>query len=347
MASDLQRFMATMVSPARPMPMQAAVALAREHYGLEVSAERMTGERDENFRLRAADGADYVLKIAHAAEAPRLTELFTAALLYLEQTDPALPCPRVRRTRGGDPQLYFIDHSGQHRTARLLTYLPGTLLGSTPRSAPQRRACGRMAGRMSRVLRDFEHPAARRDLIWDLRHTRRVRQLLDELPRFPHRAPAGELLDRLVPMVEQRLPPLRQQVVHNDVNPLNVLVDPADATRIVGLIDFGDLAHTALIADVAVTAAEQIPPDCGDDAEQATAAVRDIVTAYQESTPLLAEELRMLGTLVAARLAANLVVHEWHVDRNPANSHHAPLQPDFIQARLALARELSREEFKL
>src|SRR5256885_11683247 len=38
----------------------------------------------------------------------------------------------------------------------------------------------------------------------------------------------------------------------------NLLVDPDDEAVIVGVIDFGDVVHTALIADVAIVAADQI-----------------------------------------------------------------------------------------
>ena len=347
MASDLNRLMETMVSRSQHLPTEVAVALARDHYGLEVHAARMTGERDENFRLSAKDGTQYVLKIAHTAEEPAVTELLTRVLLHVEQSDPSLPCPRVLRARTGSTQVNFEDEAGRTRTARLLSYLPGKLLGSSKRSQQQRRSCGRMAGRLTHALRHFEHPAAHRDLIWDLRHTAQQRRLLDELPVFPDRERAADLLDYLVIRIESAFARLRHQVVHNDVNPLNVLVDPADETRVIGIFDFGDLTHTAIIADVAVTAAEQIPTDCGEDTGQARAAVLDIASAYHESFPLQTEELGLLGPLTAARLSANLVVHEWYLYRNPSSGHHAALEPDFIRARLVVATQLAREEFKL
>ncbi len=347
MASDLDAFMATMVARSQPVPIEFAVTLVRERYGFETHATRLTGERDENFRLRAADGTEYVLKIAHSAEAPAVTDLPSAALLHVAKTDPALPCPRVVRERAGGTHVRFVDESGSERTARMLTYLSGKLLGTAARSARQRQACGRIAGRLSNALRGFEHPAAHRAVVWDVRHAAQVRRLLEEVPDFPHRQAAADLLERIVPRIESRLPRLRQQVVHNDINPLNVLVDAADEARVSGIIDFGDLTHTALIADVAVTAAEQIPEECGNDAGCARAAVLDVAGAYHESAPLKEEELAMLGTLVAARLAANLVVHEWHLHHNPGGGHYAPLAPDFIRARLTIARELSLEEIKL
>src|SRR5215831_311394 len=109
MAGDVDGFMATMVMPPHSLPLARAIGLARERYGIEARGARLTGERDENFRLTAADGSDYVLKVAHPAESPAVTELTTAALLHLESEAPALPCPRVVRARGGRSSIEFID----------------------------------------------------------------------------------------------------------------------------------------------------------------------------------------------------------------------------------------------
>lgn len=341
--SSVDAFLATMVAQP-PLSTARAVTLARDGYGLEVRAQRLTGERDENFMLTATDGAQYVLKVANAAEAPAVSGLLTAALRHVAQADPTLPCPRVVPARGGVAEVEFIDDAGARRAARILTYLPGRLLGAAPRSAQQRRACGRIAGRLSCALREFRHPAARRALIWDLRQVAELRRLLEELPELPHRQAAEGVLAQVVPVIEAQLPRLRHQVVHNDLNPQNVLVADSDATQVTGIIDFGDLTHTALVADVAVTAAELIPPGYGPGDGGAAQAVCEVAAAYHESLPLLPEEWALLGALVGARLVANVVVPEWHVQRNPAGAHYCALDPDFIAARLALAAQVASEE---
>jgi Ser/Thr protein kinase RdoA (MazF antagonist) len=347
MPSDVDAFMATMVVQSQPVPSERAVALVREHYGLETRASRLTGERDENFRLSSADGSEYVLKIANTAEEPAVTDLPTAALLHMEKTDAAFPCPRVVRARNGGQHIGFTDQDGRQRTARVLTYLPGKLLGTAARSQRQRAACGRMGARLTTALRNFQHPAAHRAVVWDVRHAAQVRRLLEPLADLPCRQAFADLLGRIALVIDAQLPRLRQQVVHNDLNPLNILVDPADEERVTGIIDFGDITHTAVIADVAVTAAELIPEDCRAQTRAAHSAVRDVAIAYHERLPLLQQELAVLGPLVAARLAANVVVHEWHLHHNPAGGHYAPLAADFIRARLEIAEELLLEEFRL
>jgi Ser/Thr protein kinase RdoA (MazF antagonist) len=342
MADDVDAFMATMVMRPHALPLERAVSLAREHYGLEARAARLTGERDENFRISAADGGEFVLKVAHPAESPEVGDLINAALLHLERYDPRFPCPRVVRERRGDTQIRFSDDSGAARTARLLSYLPGSPLGNAASSRRLRAECGRLGGRLTRALQTFEHPGAHRPVVWDVRHAAYLVRLLGQVPGFPYPADATAVLERIVPRIESGFPRLRQQIVHNDLNPLNLLV--SGAGEVTGIIDFGDMTHTAVIADVAVTAAEHIPQDCAAGGSTAAESVRDIVNAYHESLPLLPEELAILGTLVAARLVANLVVHEWHLHHNPASEHYRPLDADFIRERLKIAAELSLEE---
>ena len=344
MADDLDAFMATMVSCAQVLPLERAVSLVRELYGLESRATRLTGERDENFRIAAADGGEFVLKIAHPAENPAVADLTTAALLHLQREDASLPCPRVVRSRGGETHARFTDESGAVRTARLLTYLQGRPLGVD--SSPGLRAtCGRLGGRLTRALRGFEHPAARRALVWDVRHAAYYGRLLDQVPGFPRPREARAVLERVVPRIESQLPLLRHQVAHNDLNPRNILVSPTG--EVSGIIDFGDMTHTAVIADVAVTAAELLPVHCTAASGAALQSIREVADAYHESLPLLPEERALLGTLVAARLVANLVVHEWHLHRNPAGDHYHPLDAQFIHARLQVAAQLSTEDTTL
>ena len=181
--------MATMVAPSRPVALERAAELVRECYGFTPHAmTRLTGERDENFRLAGDDGAEYVLKIANPAENPAETDFQTAALLHLANTDPGLPSPRVVRERRGGMYVRFADQ-GVERTARMLTYLPGKLLGASVRSPRQRTACGRIGARLTLALRGFAHPAERRTILWDVRHTGHMQHLLTEMPRL-HRVGA-------------------------------------------------------------------------------------------------------------------------------------------------------------
>jgi hydroxylysine kinase len=339
---DLEAFMATMVGSVAAVSAEDAEKLARDRYGLTAIAARLTGERDENFRLTCADGTQYVLKIASAAEEPEITDLPTAALLYLERVDAGFPCPRVVRTLEGGTLCRYRDRAGLERTVRILTYLPGKILRSTRRSRAQRVASGRIAARLALALREFTHPAARRPLIWDLRNVGRVVGLLQDLPDLAQREQVMSLLERIAMLTGARLQAVRQQVIHNDLNNMNLLVDPQDEAQIVGVIDFGDLVHTALIADVAIVAADQIAAG-----ESVRDSIADVVIGYHDILPLLPPELVLLSPLIAGRVLTDVVVPAWHRRRNPAGTHYSDLLPETVCARVELASELLSTDLPL
>ena len=69
--------------------------IARDLYGLAVSIGALPGERDSNFRLRTADGREFVLKIQDVAADAGSTGCLVSVLDHLAEQDPALPVPRL------------------------------------------------------------------------------------------------------------------------------------------------------------------------------------------------------------------------------------------------------------
>ena len=63
-----------------------AVRLARDVYGLDVSAAPLPSERDQNFRLTTSAGEQFVLKIANGRESLDLLQAQNAAIERLAST---------------------------------------------------------------------------------------------------------------------------------------------------------------------------------------------------------------------------------------------------------------------
>ena len=309
--------------------------LAGEHFGIVGHAERLTGERDENFWIRTEVGPGYVLKVANAAEAPEITDLQIAALLHVERVDPGLPCARVLRCKGGRTQVRFVDENGTGRTAVLYSFLPGKPLLHAHRSPVQRATCGRLLAGLGHALRNFEHPASHRVLVWDLRQLPKLQGLLEEVPRLLEAEFIRGFLTDFAARFSPGLATLRTQFVHNDFNARNVIVDPAEESRVVGVIDFGDSVHTALAADVAVGAVGQLAaPDTAEES------IREFVGAYCEVEPLDSEELAILPRLIAGRIVQNVVMTSWHRARNAGGAHFDGFDTAYFEWRVALARRL-------
>ena len=283
-----------------------AAHLAAQHFGLTGTLTPLTSERDLNFRLTTPD-ASYVLKLANPAEPPEVTNFQTQALLHLATTN--LPVPRIRRSLTGATEV-----TTDHGILRLLTYLHGQPQHLTAKTPGQRRNLGTMAARLTLGLQGFSHPAAAHVLQWDIKHAAALRPLLPMIPP-DLQSLAALTLDRFEANAPQ-LATCRTQVVHNDLNPHNVLVGPDSPDRITGILDFGDMVLTALVCDTAVAACYQI--DAGDPLQSLV----DFARAYHATLALTPQEARLLPDLVATRMLTSLAIAAARVARFPENARY-------------------------
>ena len=106
-----------------------------------------------------------------------------------------------------------------------------------------------------------------------------------------------------------RLAAQRTQLVHNDFSPDNTLIS-ADASRVCGIIDFGDVTVTALVNDVAIAATYQLS-----DEPDLLAPALDLIAGYHATTPLTDGELGLLPDLILARIVARIIISEWRAER--------------------------------
>ncbi len=282
-----------------------AAALAAQHFGVTGALTPLTSERDQNFRLTTPTQT-YVLKLANPAEPAAVTDFQTAALLHLAPT--TLPVPKVTRTLTNATEAIT-----PHGILRLLSYLDGLPQYLSPRTALQRRNLGIIAARLTLGLRHFHHPAAAHVLQWDIQRASALRPLLVHLPDAIRRL-ATDTLDRFDRDILPHLPTLRSQVVHNDLNPHNVLVDPANPDQIAGILDFGDMVQTPLICDAAVTACYQIDP------ANPLQSLLDFAKSYHATLPLTPLEIRLLPDLVATRMLTSLTIASARVALYPDNA---------------------------
>lgn len=285
-----------LVAPFAGIDEERALATLGTHWGVtDARLERMDTERDDTFRVRRAGAPDLLLKVAHPDDDPAVVDLQNAALSAVAERYPDLPAPRLVRTRDG-ARTATVDG----RIARVLTWLPGTLMIETERTPAQLHAAGRMLGRLSRALAAVEHPASDRVLAWDLQT---LPDLADEAAAS---APAlSEFVDMFARAVSPALAALPRQLSHNDFHPGNVLVAPADPATVTGVLDFGDVVRTARAADVAVALAYLVP-----DEGPIAAAWNPFLAGFAECVALEPAELSLLPTLAAARQVQRILVDQ-------------------------------------
>jgi 4-aminobutyrate aminotransferase-like enzyme len=293
---------------------ERAAEIAARSFGVEGTLQRLGSERDENYRVDADDGARYVLKIHNPADDAEVVDMQARAMVHIAQTDPELPVQRILPTTRGELAAEVEGPGEQTYIVRLLSYLEGRAsVEPSELSLPALHDYAVVAARMGRALRGFFHPAADHVILWDIKHAAELRPRVPDIVDPGRRARAGSTLDRFAERVLPRLPALRAQVLHDDLTLDNVLLDPEG--RVTGIVDFGDMAHTALVCDLAVALGALLREREGF-FEAADAAIR----GYTSVIPFEQDEAELLAELVAARAAATLAISAWRVAKYPENS---------------------------
>jgi Ser/Thr protein kinase RdoA (MazF antagonist) len=333
---DINSLLATAVPD---ISAQEAERLAADLYGLDAVATELKGERDRNFHLRTRDGGHFVLKVSNPAEDPEVTHFQTRALVYIEARDPRLPVPRVVRTREGAAEALLARPGEEPRIVRILTYLQGEPLHRTPHSPAQRRNLGACLARLDLALHGFTHPASGHELMWDLKHAARVRGLLVHIADEERRALATSFLNAFERHALPLMSKLRAQIIHNDMNPHNVLVLAHAPDEIAGIIDFGDAVHAPLVNDLAVAAAYQMS-----DAGHPLDGPGDMVAGYHAVLPLESAEIDILFDLLATRMVLTVAISNWRAARYPENRDYILRNNPKAWAGLERLQGLSREE---
>ncbi len=288
-----------------------AEGIAKRIFGVSGSARALVSERDQNFHLRSDDGRDYVLKIANPAEDPAVLDFQTQALLHIARVTPELPVPHLVTTAEGAPSCAIDGADGRRFITRLLSYLPGGLLGEVRPSRALLRDVGASAARLGQALRGYFHPAARHELLWDLTQAPSLRERTHSIDDPDIRRRVEAVLDRLAEQVLPVLEGMRAQIIHNDVSCMNTLVE---GDRVVGVIDFGDLIHAPLVCDLAVPISELIV-----EVDDPFGVAMEITAGYCAVEPLTAEEIAVVFDLVAARTAMAIAISAWRVGDHPEN----------------------------
>lgn len=305
-----------MTQAAPQVSCQQALAIAQQEYGLSGQMALLQGERDMNFCLTVTPDERYMLKVINAAEPADVSDFQTALLLHLAQQAPELPVPRIRPTTAGLPET-CVEIDDVLLRVRLVSYLAGMphYLAS-PSTALMSQLGGTLA-QLDNALHGFTHPAANRSLLWDISRAEQVRPYLDFVPERQQYQHLQRTFDRYDSHVAPELTMLRRQVIHNDLNPHNVLVDGSSPTRVTGIIDFGDAVFAPLICEVATALAYQIG-DGVDLLEQ----VVPFVAAYHQHRPLTSAEIALLPDLIATRMALTLTIAQWRASRYPDNREY-------------------------
>ena len=291
-------------SVAHSVGVEEAARLARDLYGLDVTAKSLPGEYDDNFHLTASDGAQFVLKVMHPARERSFIDLQCQALQHLAKHAETVVLPRVLPAQRGELQTEITAADGTRRLVWLLTFVPGTVLAQVrPHSEELLRSLGRLLGAIDSGLQNFSHPAAQRELKWDLSAAGWIKAHVNEIADSSRRS----LVEKFLTLYDSEIVPalgrFRRSVIYGDANDYNVLVsDPWPLARqAASVIDFGDIHYGITVSEVAIAAAYVMLGE-----KDVLRAAASVVAGYHEVFPLQEVEIAALYNLMGMRLAVSV-----------------------------------------
>src|SRR2546425_105579 len=170
--------------------------IAKELYGLDVSAQPLPSERDQNFCIQDSRGTKFVLKIANSGESREILNLQNGAMRFLRDRAIGIEVPCVIPSRLGEEIASVAGVNGAGHFVRLLTWIDGVCLAHVkPHSTALLSSLGRSLAEMDLALAGFSHSAMHRKFHWDLRLASTARPHL-ELMAAGRRRIVEAFLDR-------------------------------------------------------------------------------------------------------------------------------------------------------
>ncbi|MGK0388324.1 MAG: ethanolamine-phosphate phospho-lyase [Maribacter sp.] len=258
--------------------------------------KKLDGYESLNYKITTTEGEKFVLKIhTHSYENEGILQAENEMMLLLGKEMPSYFAKPIPNIKG---EFISKDEKTGYKI-RLLSFLEGTFLADVDIHEQHLSQLGSCLGKMDRVLSNYHHPAiASRVLIWDLQYCLSRQECVTAIPLAKNRAKVVYFFAQYQENVSSHFHKLRKSTIHGDANDWNVLEQNG---HISGFIDFGDMAYTPLINELAIAIPYAIfgkenPIEC--------AAI--IVKAYHQEYPLEELELELLYYLIGARLAVSL-----------------------------------------
>jgi 4-aminobutyrate aminotransferase-like enzyme/Ser/Thr protein kinase RdoA (MazF antagonist) len=307
--------------PALPRPAidaDTALAVARERYGVDGALDELGSNQDRNFRL---DEGSRRLLLKFSNPVFGAAELEAQNLAAATVAASGIPAPRVVPAPDGS-ELIEVEVGGETLRARLLDFVDGEPLSDHGTfTGDEARRLGDLAGRVVAALAALAHPGFAQRTQWNLRDAAETVHLLaDSIPDAARRARVLDITAAASATLEPLRGRLRVQPIHGDLTDDNLVVTSGAGSTTGaawGVIDFGDVAESWTVAELAVTCAAILHHNPAD-----PLVVLETAAAFHAVVPLTDAEVDAFWPLVQLR-AATLVA---------SGEHQVALEADNVYA---------------
>jgi len=283
----------------------AVAAVVAEEYSLHGDYTQLVSERDQNFRLKSADGRRFVVKVTSLIEDRIATDFQIAMLSHFEECGFDYT-PRVVRTVSGRKRSIITSDAGQEYCLRVVTWLEGSLLNNVGLTTDNARRLGQRLAELHLALEGFNFDGDGQAGLWDMQAALQLQDFLSHVNDEDVQEYTRDVLTQFEEFTAGALRALPVQAIHNDANPENILID-ADG-NVSGFIDFGDAIRAPRVMDVAIAASY-----LRTGGENPLELIEAFIEGYEQRNPLSNAEFDLLFDLIRMRLATTLILMYWRL----------------------------------
>ena len=292
----------------------------------DVQIKKLDGYDNANYLIKS-NGEKYIFKTYKYIDTDEILDLIKAeneTLLFLHKDGNSNKYPKPIPFSDG---LFYktITLEGEQVICRLLTFIDGEFLGDLKPSIKLFQSFGNFLANIDLELKNHKNYIIKaRQWEWDIQYLDLNKKYINDITDTKDRKLVNYFFQQFEENVRPILPNLRKQIIHNDANEWNVLSKNGEVT---GFIDFGDLAHSFLINELAI-AITYASYNTDNPLEWASV----ILTAYHNILPLKENEIKVLYYLIASRLVISVC--------NSAHSKQADPQNTYATSSEKLAWEM-------
>jgi len=253
---------------------------------------------------------------------------------YLKTTAPELMFPEIIKTLNGQTIIYADGFA-----VRLLTFLEGEVIANMPRSPQLYEDIGRFMGQFSKAMQNYSPASVSgSDELWKLDNVSACRGYLLDVIDDDTRDRIERLYEDYEKNIFPRLSRLRKAIIHSDANEQNILISADNPTKVVGLIDFGELQLASQINELAITLAYSLLGE-----NDIAMASQKIIEGYNREFKLEDEEREIIYYLMAMRLVTSIIMTSHTAKKFPDNDYILISQ----KPARALLKQLEAEKYIL
>ncbi|MFD0864147.1 aminotransferase class III-fold pyridoxal phosphate-dependent enzyme [Sungkyunkwania multivorans] len=275
------------------------------------TVKKLDGYANANYKVET-DSGNFIFKTyEHSAETLAMVKAQNEVLLFVQDLDLETPLPIPVKKDSYIGLENFGDHPSIYRK---LSFLEGRFLGDVDHSKTLFKSLGVFLARLDKRLLSLRNDTiSARQWEWDIQYLPLVKKMVPAIDDAHHRNIVNYFIGQFEQQVVPKQHELRKSIIHNDANEWNVLIKDG---KVSGIIDFGDIAHSFLINELAVA----ITYACYDKEDPLSWAI-PIIKGYHKTLPLEENELEVLYYLIAARLCISVCNSAQAKKDDPGNEY--------------------------